>query len=191
MIPAGLILLTAAVIWVHFSQFTKTVVVDGQTVPLVLDQFNWIPRGWQWKALGFIAVFVASQLVLTGAVFVFVLGQKMTWARAAFTAWIVWIEFVFMFGMVPSEWLNLSQTDLDWSPQKIFVTLPRWLMLGNDVSISYAALKDIVSAGYITTMLVVVAIFAYRIQDLGKPPKPVAKPVQVSPYGRPLVRGGE
>ena len=99
----------------------------------------------------------------------------MTWARATFVAWLVWIEFVLIFGMVPSEWLNLSQTDLDWSPQKIFVTLPAWLVLGNEVSISYAALKDIVSIGYHNVVLVGAIIFAYRIQGIGKPRKVAGK----------------
>jgi len=191
MLVAGFLLLTVAVWWVHYSSFPKTVVVDGVEVPFVVDYFNWVPRGWVWKSLGYLAAFAASQLLLGGAALAFVLARKMTWARAAFTAWLVWIEFVIIFGMVPSEWLNLSQTDLDWSPQRIFVTLPPWLVLGNQVSISFAALKDIISAGYITTMLGVAAVFAYKIQDINKPQKAAEKAPVMSPYGRPLVREGD
>lgn len=192
MLVAGSLLLIVAVWWVHYSSFPKTVVVDGVESPLVVDYFNWVPRGWGWKSLGYLAAFGASQLMLGGAALVFVLGQKMTWARAAFTAWLVWIEFVLIFGIVPSEWLNLSQTDLDWSPQKVAVTIPSWLVLGNQVSISLAALKDIISGGYITTMLGIAAVFAYQIQGINKPQKAAEKPPSVmSPYGRPLVRGGD
>jgi len=192
MLLAGFLLLVVAVWWVHYSSFPKTVVVDGVEAPFVVDYFNWVPRGWVWKSLGYLAAFAASQLLLGGAALTFVLAQKMTWARAAFMAWLVWIEFVIIFGMVPSEWLNLSQTDLDWSPQRVFVTIPSWLVLGNQVSISFAALKDIISGGYITTMLGIAVVFAYKIQDINKPQKAAEKRAAVmSPYGRPLVREGD
>jgi hypothetical protein len=191
MLVAGFLLLVVAIIWVHYSSFPRTRVEGGVTVPVVVDYFNWIPRGWFWKSLGFLAAFAASQLLLAGAALAWVLGERMTWARATFLAWLVWIEFVLIFGMVPSEWLNLSQTDLDWSPQRIFVTIPAWLMLGNEVSISYAALKDIVSIGYHNVVLVGAIIFAYRIQGIGKPRKVPERPAPVSPYGRPLITGGE
>ena len=191
MLVAGAILLVVAVLWVHYSSFPRARFETGVEVPVVVDYFNWIPRGWFWKALGFLAAFAASQLMLAGAALAWVLGEKMTWARATFLAWLVWIELVLLFGMVPSEWLNLSQTDLDWSPQKIFVTLPAWLVLGNEVSISYAALKDIISIGYHNVALVAAIVFAYRIQGIGKPRKVVEKPTPVSPYGRPLITGGD
>ena len=191
MLVAGAILLVVAVLWVHYSSFPKTRVVDGAEVTVMVDYFNWVPRGWFWKALGFVAAFVASQLMLAGAGLAWVLGEKMTWARATFVAWLVWIEFVLLFGMVPSEWLNLSQTDLDWSPQKVFVTLPAWLVLGNEVSISYSALKDIISMAYHNAMIGAAIVFAYRIQGIGQPRKVADKPVPVSPYGRPLITGGD
>ena len=191
MVVSGTILLVVAVIWVHYSSFPLTRIENGVEAPVVVDYFNWIPRGWLWKSLGFLAAFAASQMMLLGAALAWVLGEKMTWARATFLAWLAWIELVLLFGMVPSEWLNLSQTDLDWSPQKLFVTLPAWLMLGNEVSISYSALKDIISFGYHNVVLVGAIIFAYRIQGISKPRKASDKPVPVSPYGRPLITGGD
>ena len=191
MLVAGSLLLIVAIIWVHYSSFPRTRFEGGVESPVVVDYFNWIPRGWLWKSLGFLAAFAASQLLLAGAAFAWVLGERMTWSRATFVAWLVWIEFVLIFGMVPSEWLNLSQTDLDWSPQKIFVTFPSWLMLGNEVSISYAALKDIVSIGYHNVVIAGAIIFAYRIQGISKPRKAPERPAPVSPYGRPLITGGD
>ncbi len=188
---AGSVVLVLAVWWIHYSSLARTTVIDGQTVPLVVDYFNWVPRGWYWKALGYLAAFGASQMLLLGAAMAFVIGRPMTWARAGFTAFITWIELVLIFGIVPSEWLSLSQTDLDWSPQKIFVTIPSWLVLGNEVAISYAALKDIISGGYHVTVLGGAIVFAYKIQDFGKPRKARDKPQVVSPYGRPLVSGSE
>jgi hypothetical protein len=191
MLVAGAFLLIVAVLWIHNSSLPRTRVVDGVEAPVIVDYFNWVPRGWYWKSLGFVTAFTASQLMLGGAALAWVLGEKMTWARATFVAWLVWIEFVLIFGMVPSEWLSLSQTDLDWSPQKAFVTLPAWLVLGNEVSISYAALKDIISMGYHMVMIGVSIVFAYQIQGIGKPRKAAEKPVAVSPYGRPLITGGD
>lgn len=188
---AGSVVLVLAVWWIHYSSLARTTVVDGQTVPLVVDYFNWVPRGWYWKALGYLAAFGASQMLLLGAAMAFVIGRPMTWARAGFTAFITWIELVLIFGIVPSEWLSLSQTDLDWSPQRIFVTIPSWVVLGNEVAISYAALKDIISGGYHVAVLGGAIVFAYKIQDFGKPRKARDKPQGVSPYGRPLVSGSE
>ena len=130
----GAVVLVVAVWWIHYSSFARTTVIDGETVPLVVNYFNWVPRGWYWKALGFLAVFGASQMMLLGgARSPWSSVDKMTWALAAFTAFLTWIELVIIFGIVPSEWLSLSQTDLDWSPQKIFLTIPSWVMLGNEV----------------------------------------------------------
>ncbi|HUO46355.1 MAG TPA: hypothetical protein VM470_05950 [Acidimicrobiia bacterium] len=191
MITAGTLILAVAVIWIHYSSLSRTTTIDGIEVPLVVEYFNWIPRAWYWKALGYLAAFLSSQLLLGGAVLVWVLGQPMTWARAAFTAFLAWIELVMIFGIVPSEWLNLAQTDLDWSPQKVALQIPPPLVLGNDVALSFAALKDAISAGYISVMIGVVAVFALQVQRLNKPRPVTEKPTPVSPYGRPLVRAGD
>ncbi|HKX75519.1 MAG TPA: hypothetical protein VJR05_09020 [Acidimicrobiia bacterium] len=188
MMLAGSVLLAAAVIWIHYSSLSQTITVDGEEVPLVVDYFNWIPRAWYWKALGYLAAFAASQLLLGGAVLAFVLGRPMTWSRATFAAFLAWIELVLIFGIVPSEWLNLAQTDLDWSPQKIALQIPPFLVLGNDVALSFAALKDSISMGYHVVMIVAGAIFALQVQQLSKPRPRAEKPTPVSPYGRPLIR---
>ncbi|HJU51920.1 MAG TPA: hypothetical protein VJ815_06270 [Acidimicrobiia bacterium] len=187
----GALLLVVAVWWIHYSSFARTTLVDGVETPVIVDYFNWVPRGWYWKALGYVAAFAASQMLLLGAALAFVVGRRMTWALASFLAFLAWIELVLIFGIVPSEWLNLSQTDLDWSPQRIFVSIPSWLVLGNQVDISFAALKDIISMGYHVVMLGAAAVFAYKIQDFGKPRKAPEKVTQISPYGRPLIRSGD
>jgi hypothetical protein len=176
----GTVALVVAVILVHF----------GNAEPG--EGFEWIPRGWLVKGLGYLIAFGASQLLVVGAALAFILGRPMTWARAAFSAFLVWIEFVLLFGIVPSEWLNLSQTDLDWSTQRVAFTIPPWLVLGNQVDISWAVLKDSISMGYNLTVLVGAAVFAYKIQDVGKGrPASAEKVEKTSPYGRPLVPRSE
>ncbi len=181
-------LLAVAVLWVHYSKLPQTEIINGVSTTLVVDYFNWIPRGWFWKSLGYLAALGASQMMLLGAAFLWVLNQKMTWARAAFAAFLVWMEFVIVFGIVPSEWLNLSQTDLDWSGQRIAFNIPPILMLGNEVSISWGVLKDAISGTYNLATLAGAGLFAYLLQQIYKPPKKRTG-VRLSPYGRPLVKG--
>jgi hypothetical protein len=186
----GFLALVVAVIWIHFSSLPQTEIVDGAEVPLVVDQFNWVPRGPVWKGLGYVTSFAASQMLVVGALLLFVLNQKMTWARAVFAAFVTWLELVIIFGMVPSEWLNFAQTDLDWS-ERIAVTIPPLLVLGNTVELSYAVLKDSISMGYHIVMLVFAAVFTLQLQKMKQgAPATADKPESRSPYGRPLVKGG-
>ncbi|HEY6628060.1 MAG TPA: hypothetical protein VI193_03665 [Acidimicrobiia bacterium] len=187
----GFAALVLGVIWIHFSSLSETVVVDGVEVPLVVDYFNWWPRGTLWQGVGYLVVFAASQMMILGAVFLWVLNQRMTWSLAIFLAVLSWLELVIIFGMVPSEWLSYAQTELDWSPQKIFLVVPPVLVLGNTVEISYAVVKDSISMGYHLVMLAVAAIFTLQVQKIYKGrPESAQKPDKKSPYGRPLVKGG-
>ncbi len=187
----GFATLILGVIWIHFSSLPQTVVVDGVEVPLVVDYFNWWPRGVLWQGVGYLVAFAASQMMIIGAVFLWVLNQRMTWSRAIFVGFLTWLELVILFGMVPSEWLSYAQTELDWSPQKIFLVVPPLLVLGNTVEISYAVVKDSISMGYHLVMLAAGAIFALQVQKINKGrPESAEKPDKKSPYGRPLVKGG-
>lgn len=190
LLGVGLATLVIAVVWIHYSSFPETHIVDGQEVPLVLDQFDWVPRGWLSKGLAYLASFAASQMLVVGGLFVWVLNQKMTWARALFAAFVTWIELVLIFGIVPSEWLNFAQTDLNWSGQRAALVLPSWLVLGNEVTLWWSTIKDSISMGYHIVMLGAAAVFTIQLQKMRQGPPPSAeKPEVRSPYGRPLVRG--
>ncbi len=184
--------LALGVIWIHWSSLPETELVGGVETEVVVDFLNWWPRGIIWKGLGYLVVLGATTLALAGAAMLWVLNQPMTWTRATVAAMLAWVALVFYFGMVPSEWLNFAQTDLEWSSQNIALTIPPILVLGNNVEISYAAVKDIISGGYHIVMLVAAGLFALEIQKMkdGRPAR-AAKPEPQSPYGRPLVRGGD
>jgi len=186
----GFLALVVGVIWIHYSSFPATHIVDGEEVPLVLDQFNWVPRGALSKGISYLVAGAASQMLVVGACFVWILNQRMTWARAVFAAFIAWLELVIIFGMIPSEWLNYAQTDLDWSGQRAALVLPPWLVLGNEVTIWWGTIKDSISMGYHLVMLGAAAVFAIQLQKMrqGRPAS-AEKPQPRSPYGRPLVRG--
>jgi hypothetical protein len=69
--------------------------------------------------------------------------------------------------------------------------VPPILVLGNTVEISYAVLKDSISMGYHLVMLAAAAIFTLELQKIRKGrPVSAEKPEKRSPYGRPLVKGG-
>lgn len=186
----GFLGLVLGVIWIHWSSIPATEVIDGVESRVVVDYLNWWPRGILWKAVGYLVVLGATTLTLAGVCFLLLLNQVMTWARAALAAFITFIALVFYFGMVPSEWLNYAQTDLDWSSQRIAITIPSVLVLGNDVSISWGAIKDSIQMGYSLGLLGFAGFFAIQIQRMkdGRPAS--AAPVEKkSPYGRPLVKG--
>lgn len=182
MLVLGLLGLVVGVIWIHWSSFGRDEVVDFM---------NWFPRGVIWKGIGYLIVLGATTLALSGGAVLWVLNQRMTWARATIAAFIAWIALVFYFGMVPSEWLTYAQTDLDWSSQRVAFTVPPFLVLGNEVDISWAAIKDAISGGYHIVMLGVAAVLAIEIQKMKEGRPAAAQPVEKrSPYGRPLVKGG-
>ena len=90
---------------------------------------------------------------------------------------------------MPSEWLNLTQGPLEFTSQRIAFTIPKWLVLGNQVDVSLTAVKDAVSGVYNTVMLGAAIVFAYKLQDWGKPKPGAAAEEKKSVYGRPLVKG--
>lgn len=185
----GTLLMVVGIILVHIygRPAEKVPTVEPFTTMftgIAQDAHKW------FKGIGYLVVFAASQLMLAGTAMIWVLNQKMTWARAAFAAFITWIEMVMVFGIVPSEWLNFSQTDLDWSFQRVWFEIPPFLLLGNEVAFSYGALKDAISGTYNLVMLVAGGVFAWQVQSIGKPrPASAATETPVSPYGRPLVKG--
>lgn len=181
LLSLGLLGLVLGVIWIHWSSLP-----EGEVVGFL----DWWPRGALWKGLGYLVVLGATTIALVGATFLWVLNQKMTWARATVAAMIAWIALVFYFGMVPSEWLNYAQTDLDWSSQRVAVTIPPFLVLGNTVELSWAMLKDSISMGYHIVGLVAAGVLGLQIQKIKEGRPASAAPVEKrSPYGRPLVKG--
>ena len=187
----GILGVILGVIWIHWSSIPKTELVNGVETDVVVDFLNWWPRGTIWKGLGYLVVLGATTMVLIGACFLWVLNQKMTWARATVAGMIAWVTLVFFFGMVPSEWLNYAQTDLDWSGQRVALTIPPILVLGNTVEISYSVIKDSISMGYHLVMLGVAAVLALQLQKIKEGRPASAAPAEKkSPYGRPLVKGG-
>lgn len=193
LLAIGTVAVALGVIWAHYALFPETEFVGGVEVDVEVDTFlGNIPRHWLSVTIGQLVAVAGSQMIVVGALLLWIIGKPMTWARAGFLTFITWFELVMFFGIIPSEWLNLAQGPLAWTTQKEFVSLPdslSFLLLNNDVSVSLAAVKDAISGAYHMIALGAAIVFAYKVQDFGKTEDKPAADVELSPYGRPLVKG--
>jgi len=183
---AGLVvgfgMLVAGMLWAHFTGLDAENAFGEEIYPF-------FPRGWVWETLGQLTAVAGSQVMIAAVVFAWVWGRQMTWALAAVSAGLFTLEMIILFGIVPNEWLALTQGELEWTSQNVAVTIPEWLVLGNQVDVSYGAIKDAVVAGYATTMLGVVLVTVYQLQERAKRQKTAPPRQLVSSYGRPIVKG--
>ena len=147
--------------------------------------FAGFPRGWVVATIAQIISLTGFIMILIGMTFGFVYQRTLTWARAMLGSLLFTGLTFILFAIIPNQMLTLFQATLEWTPQKIFFTFPRWLTLGSEISISYAALKDMIVAGYVTTMLIVLPIVMWQMQGRAmKADEP--KPEPVSRFGRPM-----
>lgn len=164
-------------------------IVHGAEAPDVneLGQriYDWVPRGWQVATAGQLVSLGGVLMAMAGLTYGLVYDRPLTWARATIGASLFVSLMLILFGIVPNQWLTLTQSTLEWTPQKTFFVLPSGLVLNNDVSISYAALKDMIAGGYAAAVLIVTAVVMVKWQDHQKRAQE-PKPQPVSEYGRPM-----
>lgn len=190
-VVAGFVLLAVGVLIAHFTHLPTHDALGRELYPFI-PRCTFLESDpatcWILPTLGQSIAFVGSQLAIAGIVFGWIYGRRLTWALATVAAFLFTLEMIVLFGIVPNQFLGLAQGTLDWSDQKVFLTIPKWLVLNNNVSISYAALKDMISAGYATTLLAAIAVGAYQLQERAKKAGQPA-PEVLSTYGRPVVKG--
>lgn len=149
------------------------------------ELYSFMPRGWVIVVIFQSIALGGVLLAMAGAAFGFLYKRTLTWSRAMLGALLYAGLMLILFAIIPNEFLTLVQSTLEWTPQKIFITIPPVLVLNNTVEISYAALKDMISAGYVTTLLVIIPVVMYQWQERAKKAD-TPKPAPVSDYGRPL-----
>jgi len=176
-IVAGIGGMTIGVIIAHYA---------GYSADAVTEYFNWIPRGWLPQTIGQLLAFGASQALLLGMVLIVWNQKELTWAQATYFAFLTWIEMSLLLGIVPSEWLNLSQGPLEWTGQREFVQFPPILFLNNEIGLSLAALKDLIQMGISTNFLIAGLVVAYYIQDIND--KIESTKTRISDYGKEVVK---
>ena len=123
-IVLGIVVAIAASMFVHAAEAPATDAVGNELYSLV-------PRGWVPATLGQLVAIGGIFMILGGATFGFVYGRPLTWARAAIGAWLFTAMALVVFAVIPNQWVALAQASLEWTPQKILVTIPPALVLGN------------------------------------------------------------
>jgi hypothetical protein len=78
------------------------------------------------QTIGQLLAFGASQLLLLGMVLIVWNQKELTWAKATYFSFIVWVEMAILLGIVPSEWLNLAQGPLNGQDKEILLTFHRY-----------------------------------------------------------------
>ncbi|MFC2153743.1 hypothetical protein ACFLQ7_03845 [Actinomycetota bacterium] len=182
----GLVLL-GIIVAIVFSFLVHTAEADefnefGEAI------FVGFPRGWVPALIAQTIALGGVLLSMAGIALAFLYKRQLTWARAMIGALLFAALMFVLFAIVPNQMLTIFQSTLEWTPQKIFLTVPPWLVLGNDLSISYAALKDMIVAGYVTTLLILLPVVMYQWQERAKKADE-PKPEPVSNYGRPMRAG--
>ena len=183
--------LTAIVLGI-VTTIAASVFVHGAESPLVdtfgRDLYPIVPRGWVPATIGQLVAVGGALLAVAGATFAFVYDRQLTWARAAVGAALFTGLLLILFAVIPNQWVTLAQSSLEWTPQKVFVTIPPALVLGNEMSVSYKTLQEIIAGTYPVVMLAVIATVMVKWQTRSRTiDKP--KPTPVSSFGRPMRDG--
>ncbi len=174
----GAVVLAVGIAVAHFTNLPTEDALGNEILPS-------IPRGWQLYTLGQLLAVGGSQVMIAAAVFGWLWERPLTWVRASVGALLGWVELVLFFGIIPSEMLNLAQGPLEWSSRTAF-TIPKWLLLNNEVSVSWSTIKDAVVAGYYTTAFAVLVVGVYMAQEWIKKRADAEPVVKLSTWGRPL-----
>ena len=178
---AGTAVSIAGALFAHFTELPLTNNVGAEIYPA-------IPRGWGWVLIGQTVSLTGVMMVLAGLTLAFLYKREMTWARAALGATLFSALMMIFFGVIPNQWLTLTQSTFAWTPQEIAFTVPEFLTLNNEVAISYAVVKDVVLQGFVGTALIGTPIFMYWWQGYTKRVEEAPPVEPVSRYGRPLTK---
>jgi hypothetical protein len=180
-IAIGVVTAIAASVFVHAAESPTTDAVGNEI-------YSFVPRGWFPATIGQLVAIGGVFLILGGATLAFVYGRPFTWTRAAIGAWLFTAMAVIVFGVIPNQWVALAQGSLEWTPQKVLVTIPPALVLGNELSISYATLQQMIIGGYPVVMLGLIATVMVQWQKRTRAVKK-PRPTPVSSFGRPMRDG--
>lgn len=179
----GLVLAIAGALWAHFTGLSELDDVGREMYPA-------IPRGWFFVLIGQLVSLTGVFIAMAGIALAFLYEKKMTWARASIGAFLFTGLMIILFGIIPNEWLTYTQAEWEWTSQKEWIPIPSALIGGNEISISAAAIKDIIAGTYtvIVTGAVAAAMIGWQKRDeiRASLEKRKAAKGNVSVYGRPL-----
>ena len=182
---AGIALILLGIVVTIVASIVAHMAGSAQVDEFGRQIFPGVPRGWQMVTLAQLVAVGGVLLSMAGATYGFIWQRPLTWSRAMLGALLFAGLMFILFAIIPNEFLTLTQATLEWTPQKTFFVVPSFLVLNNEVSISLAVVKDMISAGYATTLLILIPVLMYKWQEREKK-QDVVKPEPVSLYGRPL-----
>ncbi|HEX9855801.1 MAG TPA: hypothetical protein VGC47_10830 [Acidimicrobiia bacterium] len=183
LIVGGLAVTIGGALFSHFTSLPPVNAFNAEIYPN-------IPRGWLWTLIGQTVSLGGGLAMLAGITIGFLYKRPMTWARAAIGASVFTTLMIILFGIIPNQWLTLTQAVWEWTPQKIILTVPEALVLNNEVKISAAVLKDAIAGGYVVVVTGIIAVGMYQWQERSKRVETAPPPAPVSTYGRPLTKVG-
>lgn len=179
----GLVFSIAGALWAHFTGLPELDELGRELYPS-------LPRGWGWVLIGQLVSLGGVFLMMGGITLAFLYEKPMTWARSAIGGLLFTALMIILYGVIPNEWLTYTQAVWEWTDQKLWVIIPSELIGGNELNISAAAFKDIVSGTYVLVVTVAVAVAMIRWQKRdeirAEREKKKASKKSVSTYGRPL-----
>ena len=180
---AGAALAIIGALWAHFTGLSELDDVGREI-------YSHIPRGWVWVLLGQLVSMAGVFILMGGIALAFLYEKPMTWARSAVGAGLFTALTIILFGVIPNEWLTYTQAVWEWTDQKLWVTIPADLIGGNEVSLSAAAVKDIIAGTYVlvATGAIAFGMIRWQKRDELRAAKEKAKAATEaeSAYGRPL-----
>ena len=178
LIVIGLIVAIGGSVLVHMSESPDTDSLGQVLYPNV-------PRGWVVVTIAQMIALGGVLIVMAGITIGWIWQRPLTWATAMLGAVLFTGLMFILFAVIPNQFLTITQATLEWTPQKVFITLPSAVVMNNNVAISYAALKDIIAAGYVTTLVILIPVIMWKWQG-HEMKADVPKPAPVSNYGRPM-----
>ena len=181
-LAVGTVVVAVGLTIAHFTNLPTEDALGNEVLPS-------IPRGWVLYTLGQLTAVAGSQMIVLAVVFGWLWERPLTWVRAAVGSLLAWFELILFFGIIPSEMLNLAQGPLEWTSRTAF-TIPEWLVLNNEIAVSWLTIKDAVVAGYYTNAFVVLIVGVYMAQEWIKKRADAEPVVELSTWGRPLRKDG-
>ncbi len=182
----GLVLGLAGALWAHFAGLPEFDDIGRELYPHIPRGFD----GWLSRALGQIVSLTGVLIAMAGIALAWLYEKPMTWARSSIGAFLFTGLMIILFGIIPNEWLTYTQAVWEWTDTKLLITVPPSLIGGNDLSLSAAATKDIISGTYslVVTGGTAAAMIAWQKRDeiRANREKRKAATGNTSVYGRPL-----
>lgn len=183
---AGALLMAVGVVLSIAGAFAVHLIGLPKVNSFGVELYPSVPRGWFPNLVAQIISLTGVLIAMGGMALAFLYKRELTWARATVGAFLFTGLMMILFGVIPNEFLTLTQSTLDWSGLKQWITIPPWLVFGNEVSISAEAIKDLIGQGYILTVTAAIVIVMLKWQDYQKKLAEEGPPPEISKYGRPI-----